>query len=139
MKRLSFILLAITIGLFTQSTSCKDPKDAPGECGDIACTMMFSMVTVQVKDNAGNPVILDEHHTVRESNGQHIMTEAHVPDSGTYTILDDNYVSTLKNKQEKFRFIGKKNGVEVINEPYTISADCCHVNKDSGKSEITIQ
>lgn len=139
MKRLSFILLAVTIGLLTQSTSCRPLKTAPHECGDIACTMMFAMITVEVKDNSGNPVILDEYHTVRESSGQHIMSQSHVPDSGTYTILDDNYVSTLKNKQEKFRFIGKKNGVEVINEPYTISADCCHVNKDSGKSEITIQ
>ncbi len=138
MKRLSFIVLAITIGLVTQSTSCRDPKDAPVECGDIACTMMFAMITVEVKDNNGNAVVLDEHYTIRESNGAKITPDSQMPNSGTYTVLDDSFVSTLKNRQEKFRFIGKKNGVEVINEPYTISADCCHVNKESGKSEITL-
>ena len=138
MKKLSFIALVITIGLFTQSTSCRDPKNAPGECGDIACTMMFAMITVEVKDINGNPVILDEYYTTRESNGDKITTQSQMPDSGTYTVLDDNFVSTLKNRSEKFRFIGKKNGAEVINESYTISADCCHVNKDSGKGEITL-
>lgn len=138
MKKLSFIILVTTLGFLTQSMSCRDPKNAPGECGDIACTMMFAMVTVDVKDTSGNPVILDEHFTIRESNGQQIFNESQMPNAGTYTVLDDSYATTLRNRQETFRFIGKKNGVEVINEPYTISADCCHVNKESGKGQIIL-
>lgn len=138
MKRILFTISAVVIAMLTQATSCREPKNAPGECENVACTMMFAMVTVEVKDQQGNKVVLDEYHTIREKTGDQITSQSHVPDSGTYTILDDGFVSTLKNKSEQFRFIGKKNGVEVVNEQYVISADCCHVNKQSGKSAVTI-
>jgi hypothetical protein len=139
MKRLLFAVCAVVLALMTQATSCeKDPKNAPVECGDIACTMMFAMVTVEVKDQQGNKVILDEYYTIREKTNDKLTLQSHMPDSGTYTVLDDNFVATLKNASEQFRFVGKKNGVEVVNEQYTISADCCHINKVNGKSTVTI-
>ncbi len=138
MKRILIAVSALIVALLTQATSCKDPKNAPGECGDIACTMMFAMVTVEVKDQQGNKVVLDEYYTTREKTGDKLTPQSNMPDSGTYTIVDDGFVSILKNKSEQFRFIGKKNGAEVVNEPYVISADCCHVNKVSGKGTIII-
>lgn len=137
MKRILITVAALVVALLMQSSGCKDPVP-PSECGDIACTMMFAMVTVEVKDQQANKVILDEYYTIREKTGDKITSQSNTPDSGTYTILDDSYVTTLKNKSEQFHFIGKKNGAEVINETYVISADCCHVNKVSGKSTITI-
>jgi hypothetical protein len=139
MRKVFITISAIIVAMLMQASSCKqDPKTVPTECGDIACTMMFGMITVEVKDQQGNKVILDEYYTVREKTGDKIIGQSHIPDSGTYTILDDNYTSALRNKTEIFQFIGKKNGTEVINEKYEISADCCHINKVSGKSSITI-
>lgn len=139
MKTLSMLLCGSALMLVLQAHSCNKHKpDHPSACGDIACTMMFAMVTVEIKDNAGKPVLLDEYYTIREKNGEKITSQSHNPESGTYVVLDDGFISTLTNKRENFRFIGKKNGAEVVNEAYDISGDCCHVNKESGKSAITI-
>lgn len=136
MKRIAIIAAAIALGLLTQSTSCR--KTGTTECGDIACTMMFAMITVEVKDNMGRPVKLDEYYTLRDKTGEKLVMQALAADSGQYTVIDDSYINTLKNKSEQFRFVGKKNGVEVINEPYEVEGDCCHVSRKSGKTSITL-
>jgi hypothetical protein len=140
MKKITTIFSAVLLGLFTQSMSCEtDRTPPPGECaGDIACTMMFSMVNVEVKDQNGNKVILDEHYTIREKDGQRLKFQQNGIDSNSYTVIDDSFISTLKSKTELFRFIGKKNGVEIVNEQYEINGDCCHVNKVNGKGTVII-
>lgn len=139
MKKITIIFSAVLLGLLTQSMSCETDRTPPTECGgDIACTMMFAMVNVEVKDQGGNKVILDEHYTLREKDGQKLNVQAIGIDSNVHTVLDDNFITTLKNKTELFRFIGKKNGVEIVNEQYEISGDCCHINKVTGKETIIV-
>lgn len=140
MKRLSFLIATPLLVLVLQAHSCKEPVDPPGaaNCDDVACTMMFAMVTAEVKDANGQPVLLDEYYTIRDKNAQKITPESQVPQDGTYVILDDSWTRQLRNTSESFHFIGKKNGIEIVNEPYTIGADCCHVDKKSGKGTIVI-
>jgi hypothetical protein len=58
---------------------------------------------------------------------------------GKYNVLDDSYQKVLANSTESFRFVGFKNGVKLVDEQYSIGADCCHVSKQSGKSVIVVR
>lgn len=141
MKKTSiYLLILVAISPFFIYTSCgKDHSHhAKKECEDVMCTMMFAMVTVEVKDNAGANVSLDESYTIRTTTGEKILHDNSV-NPGFYTVLDDGYQKQLQNKSEKFQFIGMKGGVKVVDETYTISADCCHVNRDAGNTVITVK
>jgi hypothetical protein len=140
MKKLSLILSVAIAAILLQAHSChKHDRDYPSVCGEVACTMEFAMVTVDVRDTLGRPVVLDDAYTIRLYNDEKIVSQSSIPDSGTYTVLDDNFISALMNRTEGFRFIGKKNGVELVNEEYQITGDCCHVHKDSGKSNVVVR
>jgi hypothetical protein len=102
------------------------------------CTAMFAMISVQVTDTNGQPLILDEHYTLRVRTGEKVTPQQQLT-AGTYVILDDSYQRSLVNQTEDFRFVGKKNGTTVINETYRLSADCCHVKKESGNATIVIK
>jgi hypothetical protein len=138
MKRLSILLGIGVIALFTQAHSCNHHNH--NECsGEIICTEIFAMVTVQVKDTNGNAVALDEYYTIREKTGEKLPKYSNGLQDGTYPVVDDNFIGTLKKGYEGLRFVGKKNGVEVVNEIYEVEGDCCHVNKRSGKETVIVQ
>jgi hypothetical protein len=120
-------------------SSCAKTKSTTAKCADdVICTMMFAMVNTDVVDNTGEHVILDEAYTLRDDTGEKIKLEQTT--NGTiYTVLDDSYVKKLQNTEAKFHFVGIKGGKQIVNEPYTISADCCHIKKVSGKEQITVQ
>jgi len=97
--------------------------------------MMFASVTVQVQTNEGLPVVLDQTYTIRKSNNERIEPEQHM-DTGWYTVLDDSYQKRMPNTRDSFLFVGIKDGKEIISETFLISADCCHVQKESGPEII---
>jgi hypothetical protein len=140
MKKTSiYLLILVAVSPFFIYTSCKDQNHhAKKECEDVMCTMMFAMVTVEIKDNAGANVALDEAYTIRISTDEKILHD-NSTNPGFYTVLDDGYQKQLQNRSDKFQFIGMKNGVKVVDETYTISADCCHVNRETGNTVITLQ
>lgn len=118
-------------------SSCNTTKKAA--CPpDIMCTMIFKSVSIKVTDAAGNAVKLDEAFTIRTKTKEVIRPEQH-SDAGYYVVLDDGYQKKLQNTTADFRFIGKKNGVQVIDEHYTIGADCCHISKQSGRDTIVVR
>jgi hypothetical protein len=100
--------------------------------------MMFAMISVQVTDAAGAPVKLDEVYTVRTGNGAKITVEQNMGE-GRYTVLDDSYQKELTNITDDFRFVGIINGIKVVDEPYTLGADCCHVRKENGKEIVIVK
>jgi hypothetical protein len=139
MKKASLILSVLIAAFLLQAHSChKDKRDYPSVCGNPVCTEIFKAVMVTVKDSNGDPVKLDESYTIRLYNDEIISGPGGNPDQGTYVVVDDNFISSLMNKTEGFRFIGKKNGVTVVDEVYQVTGDCCHVNKDTGKDEVII-
>jgi hypothetical protein len=100
--------------------------------------MMFAMITVQLTDTAGEPVKLDEVYTLRTGNGAKISFEQNTT-GGRYTVLDDSYQKELSNITDDFRLVGIRNGVKVVDESYTLGADCCHVRKESGRDSIIVK
>ena len=69
--------------------------------------------------------------TLRRATG--VESRTHV-----YIVLDDTYQDELANKQEAFRFIGKKGQTVVVREDFILAADHCHIRKVSGKSEVQL-
>jgi hypothetical protein len=132
------MIRAICSGLLLMGalSACHTTKQAcdPG----IMCTMDFRSVSVQVRDASGGPVRLDSAYTLRKKTGQQIRHEHH-PAADSYTVLDDGFQKTLANRQETFLFTGFRDGRKVVEEPFVISADCCHIGKVSGNSVVTIQ
>lgn len=120
-------------------TNCnKKTTQQTNVCEGVACTAMFAMINVDLKDSTGSPYTADTTYTIRTDNNDTISVSTTIT-AGTYTILDDGYVSKMQNKQYTFRFIAVKNGKNMVDELYTISADCCHINKQSGKSTIVVK
>lgn len=99
---------------------------------------MFAMITVHVVDAGNQPVVLDSAYTVRTETGEKIRHNASSVPDNSYIVLDDGYQKNIAQSVANFRFMGYKNGKEIVNEPYTIGADCCHINKQSGSSTITV-
>ena len=137
MRKLIVTALAGVVFLTTSSTSCKK-KDA-NNCQDVMCTAMFAMINTKVTDASGHVVKLDEAYTQRVSNKDiYRADQSMMAFDRSYIVLDDNYLPKLQNQTDSFYFIGIKNGVKVVNEPFVFGGDCCHVSKQSGKTTIVI-
>lgn len=137
MKKIIYSLLALfSCQLFMYGT-CNKEKQNSTDCGQVMCTMMFAMVNAEVKDANGAAVTADKVFTIKDGTTDTLKFEQQVLNGG-YVVIDDSYVKELQNKQALFHFIGIKNGQVLFNEPYTISADCCHIKKEAGKAVITL-
>lgn len=137
MRNLILFAAASVSFMLCTASSCEKGKPA-AECPpNTICTMMFASVGTKITDNNGAAVTLSEAYTVRKSNSE-VLRYEYNNDEGFYTVVDDSYQKSLANQTDTFLFVGKKDGKIIVEEPFTISADCCHVNKISGKSEIII-
>lgn len=131
-------LLLVFAIILTSFTCGKDDLDPPIDCDGVICTLIFNMISVEVKDTNNTPVVLDDFYTVRVSTNDTIRMSSTPIDTGHYVILDDSYQQKLQNQSDDFRFYGVINSSIVVNELYTLSADCCHINKVSGSSIVTL-
>lgn len=130
-KRLRvFILFLAPILLSTTCEQKKCPEDT-------ICTMMFAAVSLEVLDAGNSPAVLDEVYTMRVGTNETIRPQQH-GQNGQYVVLDDSYQKKLANAADTFYLVGMKNGQKVVNEPLVIGADCCHVRKVSGKTQVVL-
>ncbi len=132
-----YLLSGLMLLLMTSSCEKGNCGDEPDDCAVGYCTSILVTVPVQVKTFSDKPVSLDEVYTVRVKTNEKITYQQNMG-GGRYYVLDDSYQRKLKNRSEQFQFVGVKNGRVVISEMYTISADCCHIKKVSGKDLIVI-
>lgn len=132
MYRLIVTLVMLLLSPFFMAQSCKQ------NCKDVACTEVFITVAVYVEDQQHAPVMLDEVYTTRKRSGERIEVSQEMGE-GQFAVLDDSYKSKLANAKDEFRFVGMKGGKVVVDEAFVISADCCHVHKESGIDTVVIQ
>ena len=131
----SVLLLAATVFFL----SCDKGGDDDKDCKKAICTMMFSSVNVNILDADSNAVKLSEYYTINIQTNDTIRHTGDTWPDGAYVVLDDSYTPRMYNKKYDFRFVGISNGAMVVNEIYTISADCCHINKVSGKTSVVVK
>ena len=131
MKRFAFLfLLSATLIFISSCDKCND--DA------VFCTEEFRMITINIDNSTQLPVMLDEAYTLRQGSSQKLLFDQPFT-NGTYVVLDDSYHPNLKNDEDVFRFIGVKNGVVIIDTPYSIAGDNCHIFKKTGVDSVVIQ
>jgi hypothetical protein len=138
-----FIAAASFVACNKSDKGTPETGDGPGgcfppttDCRDVICTAVFVGITVEVKDAGGAPLTLNSF-VVTDASGTPVSGTPS-PRAGLYTIVNDAWLSGHSNTTALLRAKGFINGVEVFNEPYTISADCCHVSKVSGKDVIVL-
>lgn len=109
-------------------TSCNDKNN------EIFCTEEFRVITITI-----NGVVLDDNFTLRNSTGDTLRFEEDIFGEGTtFTVLNDLFKDSLRNRQENFTFIGIIGDSVVVEEPFVIRADECHIELVSGLTEITL-
>jgi hypothetical protein len=133
MRKFSIAIAVLLSAFLFITTSCNRKTN----CSGAICTEIFVSVSVLVTNSADEAVMLDEVYTVRDKTGERIDV-AQGMGEGYYAVLTDNYRSQIRNSTETFTFIGIKDGQQVVNEKYSISADCCHIDKRSGKDIIIV-
>jgi hypothetical protein len=116
----------------------------PGNCAGVFCTAQFADVPLEVRNGTGTAVILDSF-VVTNLSGVPLPSVNGVPayaypqsGAGVYSVMNDSWVQGHQNSRIQVIAKGYVNGSEVFREPFTITTDCCHVGKQSGKDVITI-
>ncbi|MFZ4400208.1 MAG: hypothetical protein ACOYO1_09250 [Bacteroidales bacterium] len=125
MNKLNIFLLTI---LFAFILSCNH-KD------EVACTQEFRTIGITVTGDS-----LTDFYTIRLSTSDTLRFIYGNPfiENHWYPVLDDNYQSKIANSQESFRFVGEINDSMVVNETFIIKADACHIEKVSGRTEVSL-
>ncbi len=126
MKKTEKLLLFLGL-IFFACTSCNQTPELP-------CTEEFHFVTIRVN---GEP--LNDFFTIRTATGDTIRhTKEFGLNNNEYVILTDNYQKYFQNSVENFIFQGFIGDSLVVNEPFVIKADLCHIDYVSGKIEVNL-
>jgi uncharacterized protein YrzB (UPF0473 family) len=123
-------------------SSC-DKSELPTECSpEVMCTTEFSRITLQVKDQNGNPVLLDKLVSVKSNTGEQILVDDLKNESsikqGDYIVWSDLQKDKTSRDGESIQVLGYKDGIELVNQNYKIGRDCCHIEKKDGSSELVV-
>lgn len=135
MKSLHFIIYFIAIGFF----SCqKEMRSKKHHCGEPCpknqiCTEEFRSLVITVQAVDGQPIALDSFYTIRLKDGvkfdlnRGVWEDSVSRVNGRYVYWSDVQGNNTKAFQQDVRFVGFKNGTEVVNKVMTVGNDCCHV------------
>jgi hypothetical protein len=139
-------ILLLAISLLAGVSACHTSKGTAADSGktcpcpkDIMCTEDFRFVTLTIADKAGKPIALDRYETVRASNNTALVRRDNTEmQPGTYVVASDGEKESISTCGEKFLFRGYRGGKKVIEEPFTLRNDCCHVERQSGRTQLVL-
>lgn len=131
-------VLAMAIACLS-AASCNTARKVTACPEDVVCTQLFAGINVYVTDANTAPVLFDDFYTINTTTGETIRLEPNRGGMGHYTVLDDSYRKKLQNRTDRFQFVGVKNNQRIVEELYTISADCCHISKVSGRDTVVLK
>ncbi|MDO1512749.1 hypothetical protein Q2T41_08790 [Maribacter confluentis] len=136
----------LSFAFFIFIASCSNTDDTVKEdCNEnTVCTQNFVTIGVTVKDASGVNVPLDRFKVVDTKTDEDITLvqnqeefEDYAKD-GYYPIFSDAYRLDYQNQTTTIAFIGYNADKEIVNEEFTVGADCCHVLLISGNTDIII-
>lgn len=99
----------------------------------LICTEEYRTIGIEVTGGT-----LEDHYTVRVSNGDTIRFASEFVFDNWYPVLADDYQEKLEGRTETFRFEGWIAEQIVVQEDFRIRADQCHIELVSGNTEVTI-
>lgn len=135
------IALLLTIGTLSL-TACDKATNGAGACDNVACTAIYVTISVNLQDINKNDVSLSSYYVIRKSTGDTVTiphTHVGIPNSSPYPVFSDYHLDWFKNQSDFFRFVGIMNGQVVVDQEFFISADCCHIKKESGPETVIVQ
>ncbi len=101
---------------------------------EVFCTMEFRIISLEVIGAE-----LTSYFTIREATQDTLFLSEDLMFFNAYPVLSDGEFDLFEtNEVEAFRFQGFVEDSLVIDEPYLIGADECHVFKEEGKSSIDL-
>lgn len=134
MKRFCIIIL---IGLFL--IQCKKEKNSCS-CKSEACTEVFITLSINIKDQHSNPVVLDSFKTIKSANQLTLDLITEIPDypKGTYSLISDRYLEKNNLCSEDYIFKGWIKDSLVIEKTFPVKNNCCHVEFTTPQKDIII-
>lgn len=106
------------------------------------CTEEFRMIIVNVNKVDNTPAEIDDYYMVRTSDKDTILSKANNPYEDEFfegiTIFTDSQMGETTEKGTTFVLTCYWNKKIVVNESYTISHNECHIQLESGKTNIRI-
>ncbi len=101
---------------------------------DELCTEEFRTVSIEVLGG-----VLDAHYTWVPSTDDTLLGDRLVFEGRSlYVVVDDNHRLLLEGRTDTLRFRGFIGGTLVVDEPFVISADGCHINYHSGRQRVQL-
>ncbi|HCX22857.1 MAG: hypothetical protein CMB80_29740 [Flammeovirgaceae bacterium] len=124
------LIALITLGLIW---SCDSEK-----CSKVSiCTDSFESVDVQILDQNSNLVALDS--TATHKSGTKIYSFNEIEEEMEFfEILNDSHRGLVKTSGSEVIFRAWKDGELVIEEPYIIGHDCCHIQYIDGARHLVL-
>ncbi len=119
--------------------SCADTNNG------LMCTEEYRMLTVTIYDSEMEPIILTDYYTLKTSTDEIIdfKPENQYIDSiytinGTYILFTDSKMAEASKSGTEFRFQGFIDTLLVVNKPFIIRNDGCHIELVSGNPNIVL-
>ena len=101
---------------------------------EVVCTMKFRIISLEVIGTE-----LTSYFTIREATQDTLFLSEDLMFFNAYPVLSDGEFDLFETNEIKaFRFQGFVEDSLVIDEPYLIGADECHVFKEEGKKTIDL-
>jgi hypothetical protein len=140
---LSLISILAFISCDKSEVKCSEPKEVPGDCSpDVMCTADFRYITLNLKDQNGNPVLLDKVISLKSRTGEQIIVDDLKNEfslkQGDYIVWSDAQKDKTKRDGDLIQLVGYKNGAEIVKQNFTIGHNCCHIEKKDGPSELVV-
>ena len=129
------ILIAIACILLAASCKRADNNVCSGQQ---ACTLIFAEVNISIRDSNGKAVHLDTAYTLRSSTGETFAGMPYYTIDSAYNVLTDAALPDVRGTSDVYYFHGFVSGRQVVNEPFTIAADCCHIRYVTGRETIIL-
>ena len=135
----------LVILLFAGSVTAVSCMSHRHKNDDRLCTTEYRMLTISIKDINAKPVQLSDYFVRKTSTGEIIDFAKESPyiDSinrlqGIYFICTDGMMGMTSLQGTEFEFHGMLDSAEIVNEPYIIANDECHVYMLTGNPEIIL-
>jgi hypothetical protein len=130
-------LTALSIPVFF--IACKKNGNSSGSCSEAMCTADFRTVSVYLTDGSGPARTIDSIRVLGPDGQPTLGGGAIDPPLGYYPVAGDEWVLKHPKATLPFRFKAFSRGQTIVDTPYRIGTDCCHVYKISGPDTIRIR
>jgi len=136
MKKLKIIAAFLVTGTFFTAY-----KEEISECDidGLVCTEVLKVVSVEVKDESDEPILLDSISVVKSGTSEVLFTENPTSTNGVYKLVSDTEINDIVKEGTDVTFYGYSNNSQIISENYKVGHDCCHVVFLSGVQVLILE